>query len=145
MCEQCMRPTKQCIVSFKQCLNSAQCTGPRVVRMHQEKKGDDAEVQTSLTKRNPNTHLICIWIATGSWAFTFSSFFSFFLLRSAPSGGTLSVTKISKEIAMFNRSRALFMGLTNFFFQQFSLKINLTVLFIHLKIILLQYFQFSAK
>ena len=140
-----MRPTKQCIVSFKQCLNSAQCTGPRVIRMHKKKRGRRRSTYAphkTQSKHSFNMHLDCNWQLC---VYVFLFFQFFFLLRSAPSGGTLSVTKISKEIAMFNRSRALFMGLTNFFFQQFSLKINLTVLFIHLKIILLQYFQFSAK
>ena len=80
-----------------------------------------------------NTHLDSVFIPA-FWCLHFPLFI--YLLRIVFSCGMLSVSG----------SRALFTGPTNIFFQQiFLLKIDLTALFTHLKIILLQYFQFSAK
>ena len=62
--------------------------------------------------------------------YTFPFFFFFFLMH---------------VFHCFRRHRALFTGPTTTLFRKKILKMGPTTLFTHLKIILLQYFQFSAK
>ena len=83
------------------------------------------------------SHLVFVWIVlknTTSMSVSVFAFFFFFWVRSA----------FLWLLCFSSGSRALFTGPTNPFSTKFSLKMGLTALFTHLKIILLQCFQFSV-
>ena len=102
---------------------------------------------------------VCVYLSAASSFFFFFFLLLFFLIethvhvghgivsgsRALCTGATTSLTsKYFTGMCHTSKSHALFTGLTNFFFQQlFSLKMSLTALFTHLKIILLSCSQFS--
>ena len=70
------------------------------------------------------------------------SFFSFFFLAQCMnSSRTIWLSTLFSTLGAMNNTRDSQISL----FSNFSLKMSLTVLFTHLKIILLQYFQFSIS
>ena len=79
--------------------------------------------------------LVLVWIALISVASVFSQFF-FFFFSFQPQWLTRS--SVNSAVVHCLRTHKLH------FLSTFSLKIGPTVLFTHLKIILLQYFQFSV-
>ena len=94
----------------------------------------------------PNLHnlSLCVWIhVCGAFAFSLFSvflFLSFFFLFSRISGRQLSLFTHSSSTV-----HTLFIGPTTTLFRKKILKMDLTALFTHLKIILLQCFQFSIS
>ena len=83
----------------------------------------------------------------GIYASTYSLFFFFFLMHAdyTVSHALCTIQALfRRHYALFSGSRALFMGPSTTIFRKKTLKIGPKTLFTHLKIILLQYFQFSV-